>query len=62
MNSLKTILVAIDFVSTEGVLASGFRERPLNWWHGLEELTSRDLVPAQPPSRPMLVVPEPTPD
>ncbi|MEQ1731503.1 MAG: hypothetical protein ABL982_24290, partial [Vicinamibacterales bacterium] len=55
-------LAAIDIVSTEGALASGFHERLHNWWPGLEELTARELVAAEPPARPMLVVPEPTPD
>ncbi len=55
-------LGAIDIVSTEGALASGFHERLHNWWPGLEELTARDLVAAEPPARPMLVVPEPSPD
>jgi RecB family exonuclease len=55
-------LGTIDIVSTEGALASGFHERLHNWWPGLEELTARDLVPAEPLARPMLVVPEPTPE
>lgn len=55
-------LGAIDIVSTEGVLASGFHERLHNWWPGLEELTSRDLFPAGPVVRPMLSVPEPEGD
>ena len=47
-------LAAIDIVSTEGALASGFHERLHNWWPGLEELTARELVAAAPLSRPML--------
>ncbi len=52
----------IDIVSTDGALTSGFHERLDNWWPGLEELTARDLLAADLPARPMLVVPEPTPE
>ena len=52
-------LAAIDIVSTEGVLASGFHERLHNWWPGIEEAASADLLPAAPRTRPTLVVPEP---
>ncbi|MFN7918320.1 MAG: PD-(D/E)XK nuclease family protein [Vicinamibacterales bacterium] len=55
-------LASLDIVSTEGVLASGFHERLHQWWPGLEELTSRDLVAQRPPVRPMLAVPPPTAD
>jgi RecB family exonuclease len=53
-------LAAIDIVSTEGVLASGFHERLDNWWPGIEALASTDLIQPARPGRPMLVVPEPT--
>ncbi len=55
-------LGTIDIVSTEGALASGFHERLDTWWPGIEEVTAHDLVAAEPPARPMLVVPEPTPE
>lgn len=55
-------LQAIDIVSTEGVLASGFHERLHNWWPGIEELTSRDLFAQRPPIRPRLSVPVPEGD
>lgn len=55
-------LQAIDIVSTEGVLASGFHERLHNWWPGIEELTSRDLFAQRPPVRPRLSVPVPDGD
>jgi len=55
-------LAAIDILSTEGVLASGFHERLHQWWPGLEELTAPDIGAAGPLVRPMLVVPEPTAD
>ena len=34
-------LAAIDIVSTEGALASGFHERLHNWWPGIEEIRVR---------------------
>ena len=34
-------LAAIDIVSTEGALASGFHERLHNWWPGIEEIAVR---------------------
>ena len=52
-------LAAIDIVSTEGALASGFHERLNNWWPGIEEIASGDLLPPVPRTRPTLVVPEP---
>lgn len=55
-------LAAIDIVSTEGLLASGFHERLHNWWPGLEELAMRDIAAAAPPTRPLLSVPEPSGD
>jgi RecB family exonuclease len=55
-------LVALDIVSTEAVLASGFHERLHNWWPGIEEVHSVDLGEPAPRVRPMLVVPEPTAD
>ena len=55
-------LAAIDIVSTEGVLASGFHERLSNWWPGIDERSSSDLLEPEAPRRPMLVVPEPTVD
>jgi RecB family exonuclease len=55
-------LAAIDIVSTEGVLASGFHERLNDRWPGLDETTSADLVGSRSRTRPMLVVPEPDAD
>jgi len=55
-------LAAIDIVSTEATLASGFHERLNNWWPGIEEVASADLVAPAPRVRPMLVVPEPAAD
>ncbi|HUR35930.1 MAG TPA: PD-(D/E)XK nuclease family protein [Vicinamibacterales bacterium] len=53
-------LAAIDIVSTDGALASGFHERLHNWWPGLEELTSRELLGGTTRVRPTLMVPSPT--
>jgi RecB family exonuclease len=55
-------LSAIDIVATDGTLTSGFHERLHNWWPGIEELTTADLLAAVPRVRPLLVVPEPTND
>lgn len=55
-------LAAIDIVSTEGVLGSGFHERIHTWWPGIEEADAAELAPPAPPARPMLVVPEPSGD
>jgi RecB family exonuclease len=55
-------LAAIDIVSTERVLASGFHERLHNWWPGIEELTSDVVLGSRPRVRPMLIVPEPSVD
>ena len=55
-------LAAIDIVSTDGALASGFHERLHNWWPGIEEIASTDLLPLVPRTRPTLMVPEPTAD
>ncbi|MGC4083126.1 MAG: hypothetical protein QM736_13710, partial [Vicinamibacterales bacterium] len=55
-------LAAIDIVSTEGVLASGFHERLHTWWPGLEEVNGVDLTQPAPPVRPTLSVPTPTAD
>ena len=46
-------LEALDIVSTERVLASGFHERVHNWWPGLEEVS--DLVKGSRPARPVLI-------
>jgi RecB family exonuclease len=51
-------LAAIDIVLTDGVLASGFHERLNNWWPGIEETSSADLLPTAPRTRPTLIVPE----
>lgn len=55
-------LAAIDIVSTEAVLLSGFHERLRNWWPGIDEQSSSDLLDPEAPRRPLLVVPEPTVD
>ena len=54
-------LQAVDIVSTEAILRSGFDERLHNWLPELEELPDADLLGAEPPHRPTLVSP-PTPD
>src|SRR5207247_1801702 len=47
-------LEALDIVSTERVLASGFHERLHTWWPGLEEVSSPGVVQA---FRPALIAP-----
>ena len=37
-------LESLDIVSTERVLASGFHERLHNWWPGLDEVNSKELI------------------
>jgi RecB family exonuclease len=53
-------LAAIDIVSTESVLASGFHERLHNWWPGIEEASAQDVLGDTVRTRPMLVCPTPT--
>lgn len=53
-------LAAIDIVSTEAALASGFHERLHNWWPGIDECSSSALLEPEAPQCPLLVVPEPT--
>ncbi|MQA31717.1 MAG: hypothetical protein GEU82_18100, partial [Luteitalea sp.] len=50
-------LQALDIVATEGVLASGFHERILNWWPGLEELDGLELRGVRLQARPSCTIP-----
>lgn len=55
-------LAALDIVSTEGALASGFHERLHNWWPGLDEVLSATVAGPLAAVRPYLTVPQPTVD
>jgi hypothetical protein len=50
-------LEAIDIVSTEAMLGSGFHERLHNWWPGLEEAEAGTIDPVTPRVRPVLLTP-----
>jgi len=57
-------LAALDIVSTEALLGSGFHERLHNWWPGIDEVDGHDieigrvdLGVAVPRARPVLVTP-----
>jgi RecB family exonuclease len=55
-------LAAIDIVSTDAALASGFHERLDRWWPGLETMTADACIGRQTPVRPRLVCPVPDGD
>jgi RecB family exonuclease len=50
-------LEAVDIVSTEGVLGSGFHGRLHNWWPELEEQQASDLIGAPTATPPVLLTP-----
>ena len=50
-------LEAIDIVSTEAILGSGFHERLHNWWPGLEEAEAGRIGFVTPRVRPVLLTP-----
>jgi RecB family exonuclease len=54
-------LEAIDIVSTEAILGSGFHERLHNWWPGLEEGEAGTIGLMTPRVRPVLLTPEDAP-